>query len=239
MGLQEFLLNQKSYLHYRLLISLREESLIMILKMIRPHNSQRYHQISTDSSDAAGHEDIKPNSTVQTTAQWVSDNWAFRHVCPWVCAVGCVALLSTYLLFSRLSAKSSAYPTDLPDAHPYVLYEERVFIGRFNYNESTGLIYKEVDPTSTQYFGNPSPQIDAAWDDLLRGEFVEMTEKEAAPYTPELQRTPGGRMYFTLSIALTQSAKRSTGPIIPNMRRAKRPSHITRPISLITGTGFT
>lgn len=69
------------------------------------------------------------------------------------------------------------YKTDFPDVQPYVSYEERVFTGKFYYNEETQMIEREVDPTKPQYAGPPSPEIDAAWAELLRGIYSYFTIK--------------------------------------------------------------
>ena len=48
-------------------------------------------------------------------------------------------------------------------------------------------VERQVDPNEPAYFGPPSPAIDAAWKDLLRGEFFVMTAAEAAPFEPDLR----------------------------------------------------
>ncbi|KAF7591896.1 hypothetical protein BBP40_000943 [Aspergillus hancockii] len=123
-------------------------------------------------------------------------NWPV--VIPWIMASG-LALFSGYLLWHQRGLKTSygAYTTDLPAVRPLVSYEERVFTGKFAYNEETGMIYREVDPSQPQYAGVPSPDIDASWEELLRGEFPVLTDEEAAPYTPDLLKIPNtGEYHF-------------------------------------------
>lgn len=95
---------------------------------------------------------------------------------PWIASTIILTIGSTYLLFQQrtewaqcFATASSAFETDLHDAHPHVAYEERVFSGKLWFNEETQLVYRDVDPAEPQYFGPPTPEMDAAWDDLLRG----------------------------------------------------------------------
>jgi len=45
---------------------------------------------------------------------------------------------------------------------------EYQFTGGIQVNNE-GKLYREVDPLEPQYVGEPSPEIDKAWDDLLSG----------------------------------------------------------------------
>lgn len=45
---------------------------------------------------------------------------------------------------------------------------EYQFTGGIQVNEE-GKLYREVNPLEPQYAGEPSPEIDKAWDDLLDG----------------------------------------------------------------------
>lgn len=64
-----------------------------------------------------------------------------------------------------------AFRTDLKDSHPHIELEERVFSGRLWFDKDTETVYRDIDPSEPQYFGPPSPEIDAAWSDLLRGKY--------------------------------------------------------------------
>ncbi|KAJ5502180.1 hypothetical protein N7463_005054 [Penicillium fimorum] len=119
-----------------------------------------------------------------------------RLVAPWIASTFSLALITGYLLFQQrnspayLATSLPAFQTDIHDAHPYISYEERVFSGRLAFDEEIGKVYRDIDLSAPQYFGLPSPEIDDAWADLMRGEFVRMTDEEAAPYTPELNKAP-------------------------------------------------
>lgn len=44
-----------------------------------------------------------------------------------------------------------------------------MYTNAFRYNETNKRYYREFDPAAPQYVGEPSPEIDKAWDDLLYG----------------------------------------------------------------------
>ncbi|KAF7621441.1 hypothetical protein AFLA_011742 [Aspergillus flavus NRRL3357] len=59
---------------------------------------------------------------------------------------------------------------------------------------------REVDST-TSICGSASPEIDAAWAELLRGEFPAITDQEATPYKPYIQKFPDtGNYHFELDV---------------------------------------
>jgi hypothetical protein len=96
-------------------------------------------------------------------------------IAPWIASTLSLALITAHLLFQQgndscyLFTSPSAFRTDLRDAHPYIAYEERVFSGKLAFNKEIGKVYRDVNPSEPQYFGLPSPEIDNAWADLLRG----------------------------------------------------------------------
>lgn len=101
----------------------------------------------------------------------------FRMVVPWIVSTACLAFISAYLLLHQktdhwhqcFAATSSAFRSDLQDSHPHISYEERVFSGRLWFDDKTETVFRDIDPSEPQYFGLPTPEIDAAWADLLRG----------------------------------------------------------------------
>ncbi|KAJ5766228.1 uncharacterized protein N7511_003844 [Penicillium nucicola] len=156
-----------------------------------PFKEQIYQPVYSDDSDPES-----PSSSGFVGSQSHPKSY-IRLVSPWIASTITFAVISGYLLFQqhvngRLAcvASSPAFQTDVKDSHPYISYEERVYTGRFWYNETIGQIYRDIDPSEPQYFGLPSPEMDAAWDDLLRGEFVDMTEAEAEPYDQDLNTDP-------------------------------------------------
>ncbi|KAJ5306795.1 hypothetical protein PENANT_c003G08188 [Penicillium antarcticum] len=164
-----------------------------IVDPFKEHIYQPVHHEDSDLESPTSSEFIehKPHRKSYISLVW-----------PWIASTITFALISAYLLFqqqingwSTCVTASPAFRTDFKDSHPYISYEERVYTGRFWYNETIGKVYRDVDPSEPQYFGLPSPEIDAAWDDLLRGEFVDMTEEEAAPFDADLNTDPTKHHY--------------------------------------------
>lgn len=63
------------------------------------------------------------------------------------------------------------HETDMLDARPAVEYEERVFTGALVYDPETKVAFRKQDGEK-EYFGPPSKELDAAWDELLHGMFL-------------------------------------------------------------------
>lgn len=116
----------------------------------------------------------------------------YRLVWPWILSTVSLASVLAYVLFQQqndhwsqsFASESPAFRTDLHDAHPHILYEERVFSGKLWFNESTETVYRDIDPSETQYFGPPTPEIDAAWANLLRGNSLSVILKSLQPPKP-------------------------------------------------------
>lgn len=107
---------------------------------------------------------------------------------------------SLYLLLSRKSWPRP-FPTDLKSMWSAIEYEERSFGGGLNYDEKSKKVVWEIDEKEPQYFGLPSPALDASWSALMRGrtdsditqvllliiftgEFAVLTPEESEPYIP-------------------------------------------------------
>jgi hypothetical protein len=141
------------------------------MAIIDPFKEQSYQPIHSEDSDPESPSSlglIKPRSRHGSY---------LRVVWPWIVSTATFAVISGYLLFQQVngwsdcvaSALLPAFRTDFKDSNPYISYEERVYTGRFWYNQTVGKVYRDIDPSEPQYFGLPSPEIDAAWEDLLRG----------------------------------------------------------------------
>ncbi|GAB7325427.1 hypothetical protein MBLNU13_g09453t2 [Cladosporium sp. NU13] len=74
---------------------------------------------------------------------------------------------------------------DAIDNHA-IEYEVRVYSKPLEYDEVSrkAVIASYGD---RNYVGPPSPETDAAWSDLLRGRFIEMTPAEVGPFKPKLK----------------------------------------------------
>jgi hypothetical protein len=131
---------------------------------------QLYRPVHGEDTDSTSHvsEFIEPRTYQKS----------YLHlVAPWIASTISLVLVSGYLLFQQhgsassacLASFSPAFRTDLRDSHPYIIQEERAFTGGLLFNETLGMVYRDIDPSQPQYFGLPTPDIDHAWDDLLRG----------------------------------------------------------------------
>jgi hypothetical protein len=136
-----------------------------------PFKEQPYQPVNGHDTDSEA-----PNLS-EFTEPRICQKSHLRLVAPWIASTFSLALITGYLLFQQhintwsacQAASPSAFRTDLRDAHPYISYEERVFTGKFAFNQETGKVYRDIDPSQPQYFGPPSPEIDDAWADMMRG----------------------------------------------------------------------
>lgn len=98
-----------------------------------------------------------------------------RIVSPWIVSTAFFAVLTTYFGYHSISHPAASLPgpfeTDFQAARDWVEYEERRFTGALDYDVVTGQAYRHVDLSQPQYFGEPSPEIEEAWDGLLRSKF--------------------------------------------------------------------
>lgn len=81
--------------------------------------------------------------------------------------------------------------TEIADALPFLQIEQRRFSGELAYNTTSRQLYRETNSAEPQYFGKPSPGIDAAWHELMENEYIVMTEEEAAPFGDALRTVRG------------------------------------------------
>jgi len=118
------------------------------------------------------------DENIKTTSLTTENSHAFNQqkrysylLLIWASLASTLALLSsTYIILHTNNL--GAYPSDLAALHNYVEYEEREFDGAFKYNPDTGLVYRDFNASAshTQYFGEPNPEMDAAWEELLIGD---------------------------------------------------------------------
>lgn len=87
------------------------------------------------------------------------------------------------------------WPTDLDSMKPVVEYETIEYTGSLLYNTTSQRVYRNVSVDDIQFVGPPKPEIDAAWDKLLKDEWPVLTDEEAEPFLPELRRLPNDNRY--------------------------------------------
>ncbi|KAH8589388.1 hypothetical protein B0O99DRAFT_337811 [Bisporella sp. PMI_857] len=71
------------------------------------------------------------------------------------------------------------YLTDWGPAKAAIEIQQVTYTSAFRYNETSQRYYREFDPNLPQYVGVPSPKIDDAWEELLKGQYVVLNETEA------------------------------------------------------------
>ncbi|KAH9886109.1 hypothetical protein F4778DRAFT_481781 [Xylariomycetidae sp. FL2044] len=122
-----------------------------------------------------------------------------QSILPWT--VSCILLiLYAYELFTPTSSLGP-FETDLKDAQRAVAYEEKHFTGHFAWDEAEQTIYRVLPPDEPLFFGEPSDEIDRAWEDLSRGKFLAMNEEEVDRFkAPDLLLYPDGNYYFTFQM---------------------------------------
>lgn len=97
------------------------------------------------------------------------DSVVFKTSIPYVLSIffgATTLLLSLAIVFQKPG--TVFFPTDLHNARSAVEYEQRVFTKTISFDTSLKHFLR-TNGSETQYFGDPSPEIETAWNDLLRG----------------------------------------------------------------------
>jgi hypothetical protein len=79
-----------------------------------------------------------------------------------------IALTSIGLNIWQWSHPQTISKTDLPDAKSSIQYEQRRYTGSLVYDAATKRAIRIKD-APVEYFGPPGDEVDAAWDELLKG----------------------------------------------------------------------
>ncbi|KAL6706994.1 hypothetical protein ACN47E_004944 [Coniothyrium glycines] len=160
-----------------------------MLQMSEVLQSLKGHYVPVDS-----HEDTQNAGLESHVGDW--HNTTLRRPDRsrrWILLSSCLAILNVVQLLRPLSPSvfgvnharntfDTGFATDFEDARGVIELEERNFTGWISYNATEKDVYRVWDPNEPQYFGSPSEQMDAAWDELLYGQYVAMTEEEASRY---------------------------------------------------------
>ncbi|MCJ1261976.1 hypothetical protein MMC22_001845 [Lobaria immixta] len=127
---------------------------------------------------------------------------------PWILSTLFFAVISILLYFQPRatvpcpspSSFDAGFSTDFLDAKPVVALEQRIFDGAVYFNESSQMLEMETNPNLPQFVGPPSPEIDQAWYDMLRGRIFTITEQDALAF-PGLTTLPNtGKYYMELDM---------------------------------------
>ncbi|EAW09065.1 oxidase ustYa family protein [Aspergillus clavatus NRRL 1] len=73
----------------------------------------------------------------------------------------------------------AGYPTEWGPAVESIKLEKTTFTSPLRYNTTSSQLYRDFDASQPQYIGAPSPEIDAAWESLLGGQFLVLSDDEA------------------------------------------------------------
>lgn len=97
------------------------------------------------------------------------------HYSSWMLSTFALALLSCLLsagiLMLLQSTHPLAFPTDISDAHNAVQYEQTRYTGSLTLDTKLRRVIRVKDG-DIEYFGSPSPGLDRAWGELLKGDYV-------------------------------------------------------------------
>jgi len=95
----------------------------------------------------------------------------YHHV--WIVLTGVnlvLACITTYGIVASANciAQPQGWNTELLDARGAVQYEERAYTGALTFDRNKGEAVR-LDDSEMEFFGRPSPEIDASWQHLLHG----------------------------------------------------------------------
>lgn len=125
-----------------------------------------------DDDDSACDLINEPEKTLHVTRQLNA-----KVAEPWILSTLLFTVISILLYFqSRAtvpypspSSFDAGFSTDFQDAKLVVPLEQRIFDSAVYFNESTQMLEMETNPNLPQLVGPPSPEIDLAWHNMLRG----------------------------------------------------------------------
>lgn len=185
--------------------------------------------VSVSVSEADDLSETKPTWASETSTHACNYNNRrrsyLRNIVPWIISNVFFAIIAIYFTVQNYAQpepealRLGPFKTDFHDAKSWVNYEERVFTGMLRYNTTTRKPYLGIDPSEPQYVGEPGPELDATWNDLLRGmgcfqmslcksssvntynltlidEIIELSEEEASQFTPAMRPFPDSGKYY-------------------------------------------
>jgi hypothetical protein len=174
--------------------------MVVVGNMFTMEKTASYEPLHDSNSDRPGNADDdngdlelsgrRPRSTIRLHLLWTFVSILFTATGIWIGA--------------HMKSPSNAGPhrTDLAATHSCVEYEERKFDGAFKADVEHYEVYRDFKTPSESIYSAPANRtVDAAWEDLLRGELPVLFDNEAAPFLPDLEKIPGkGHYYFELDV---------------------------------------
>jgi len=162
-------------------------------------NLQRWSQSRT--YDRLGDENtIEKSQEVGRITGSRRRTWSDSTIIPWVSTV-IFASLSLYLFLTRqripsLGSFEYGFKTELAASLPQISTESRWFTGTPKWTDD-GVASLSFGPREPRYVGEPSQEIDDAWEDLVERRYFFLTEPEARAawgeeYVEFWERNEGG-----------------------------------------------
>ncbi|CAN8099826.1 unnamed protein product [Discula destructiva] len=150
--------------------------------------SARYTRVQADDV-------VVQNETWSRRRDWVIATLLFTTI-----ALACLSALMLVEL-SRLQSSSyrRGFLTELDSIRKVISIEETVFGGGLVYDDADNL-YREITPGQPQFVGPPSPDIDAAWDGLLRPLGMVLTGDDASSVAGKTFEEDEGSWLLTLDV---------------------------------------
>ena len=128
-----------------------------------------------------------------------------RATLPWVISTIVLAGLLIASLINQFVSRSShtsssprgadALLTDLPDARRAIVYERQRYTGELKFDEESKRVVRVLD-SEIEYLGEPSDEIEDAWETMLRYEFPMLYADEVPDDLDEVNRLEDKHFHF-------------------------------------------
>ncbi|TIC90053.1 hypothetical protein CH35J_012364 [Colletotrichum higginsianum] len=94
------------------------------------------------------------------------------------------------------------FPTELDPVKSVLASETVRFTGGLHYHPN-GTLYRETIAGEPQYVGAPSPEVDLAWDTLLKGQYMNLNGNEASTMVGRTWKDDSGNYEVALDVMHT------------------------------------
>ncbi|KAI1099047.1 hypothetical protein F4804DRAFT_345812 [Jackrogersella minutella] len=140
------------------------------------------------------------------STQNIKRRWYMKSRVPW--AISLILLIISLLLLVRLTTVQQlctpsplgsferGWETDLDAAKPHIQAKLIKFTGSPEFYEN-GTLYRSYPKDQPQYVGEPSPEIDKAWNMLLYGSVVDLSPELAGKMNSITWKELDGELYRT------------------------------------------
>ncbi|KXH34551.1 hypothetical protein CSIM01_00462 [Colletotrichum simmondsii] len=119
-----------------------------------------------------------------------------------------VLVIALFVLHTRLAGARidsgflQGFPTELEPIKGVLASETVRFTGGLHFYKN-GTLYREVIEGQPQYVGPPSPEIDAAWKSLLKGQYMNLVGSEASSMVGRTWKDSHGNYEVALDVMHT------------------------------------